>query len=82
MSDKPLIALTMGDPCGVGPEIIVKALHSPEIARICTPLVIGDRPALERALSVCGSTLKIHGITGPEEAGLAPQDSIPLLALS
>jgi len=82
MSEKPLIVVTMGDPCGVGPEIIVKALPSPEIARICMPLVIGDRPALERALSVCGSSLKIHQITEPEEAGVAPQGSIPLLELS
>jgi 4-hydroxythreonine-4-phosphate dehydrogenase len=68
---KPLIAITIGDPCGVGPEIIVKAFCSPEIGSICVPIVIGDRPALERALTVCGSTLKIHEITGPEEAGAA-----------
>jgi len=82
MSDSPLIALTMGDPCGVGPEIIVKALHSPEICRTCLPFVVGDRPALERALAVCGSPLKIHQITGPEGAPAAPRDTIPLLALS
>ncbi|HEX7554849.1 MAG TPA: 4-hydroxythreonine-4-phosphate dehydrogenase PdxA, partial [Geothrix sp.] len=72
----------MGDPCGVGPEIIVKALQSPEIARICLPFVIGDRTSLERALTVCGSTLKIHQIAKPEEAAAAPRDSIPLLELS
>ena len=82
MSERPLIALTMGDPCGVGPEIIVKALRSPETARICVPFVVGDRPALERALAVCGSALKIHQITAPEEAPSAPRDTIPLLALS
>jgi 4-hydroxythreonine-4-phosphate dehydrogenase len=79
---KPLIALTMGDPCGVGPEIIVKALRSPELAGICTPFVIGDRPALERALAVCGSPLNVRQITAPEEAPSAPRDTIPLLALS
>jgi 4-hydroxythreonine-4-phosphate dehydrogenase len=82
MSEKPLIAITMGDPCGVGPEIVVKALQSPEIAGSCQPFVIGDRPALERALAVCGSSLQIHQITAPEEASSAPQDTIPLLALS
>jgi len=79
---KPLIAITMGDPCGVGPEIIVKALRSPEIFNACVPFVIGDSPALERALAVCGSALKIHQISGPEEAGAAPRDAVPLLALS
>lgn len=82
MTEKPLIALTMGDPCGVGPEIIVKALQLPEIAGICRPFVIGDRPALERALAVCGSALKIHPVTTPEEASSAPQGTIPLLAHS
>jgi 4-hydroxythreonine-4-phosphate dehydrogenase len=79
---KPLIAITMGDPCGVGPEIIVTALQPPDIRRICTPFVVGDRPALERALAVCGSTMEIHPITEPEEAPDAPENSIPLLALS
>lgn len=79
---KPLIAITMGDPCGVGPEIIVKALHSPEIANICVPFVIGDRLAMDRALSVCGSSLKIHEIGRPEDARTVPMGSIPLLALS
>jgi 4-hydroxythreonine-4-phosphate dehydrogenase len=82
MSEKPLIAITMGDPCGVGPEIIVKALQSPAIASACVPFVIGDRPALERALAVCGSPLQVHEIAGPEEAGAAPRGTIPLLVLS
>jgi len=39
---KPLIAITMGDPCGIGPEIIIKALSHEEIHDICVPLVCGD----------------------------------------
>ena len=79
---KPLIAITMGDPCGVGPEIIVKAFQSPETAHICVLFVIGDRLAMERALAVCGSHLKIHEITQPEDGLTAPDGVIPLLALS
>jgi len=79
---KPLIAITMGDPCGVGPEIIIKALHSPEIANICVPFIIGDRLAMERALSACGSSLKIHKISQPGDALAVPEGTIPLLALS
>jgi 4-hydroxythreonine-4-phosphate dehydrogenase len=85
MSDstiKPLIGITMGDPCGVGPEIIIKALHSPQAAGSCIPLVIGDRSAMERALSVCNSPRAIHGISQPEDALTAPEGTIPLLALS
>jgi len=80
--DKPLIAITMGDPCGIGPEIIVKALQSPTTANICVAFVIGDRLAMERALGVCGSTLKIQEIAQPEDALAAPEGTIPLLALS
>ncbi len=79
---KPLIAITMGDPCGVGPEIIVKAAQSPETANICVPFVIGDRLAMERAIGVCGSHLKIQEITQPEDTLATPEETIPLLALS
>lgn len=46
---KPILAITMGDPAGVGPEIVVKALGSRRLWRACRPVVIGRRPALEAA---------------------------------
>ena len=42
----PVLALTMGDAAGIGPEIIVKCLTLPEIREICTPVVIGDLDVL------------------------------------
>ncbi len=82
MPEKPLIAITMGDPCAVGPEIIVKAWGRPEVAALCTPLVVGDRLALERALQVCGSRLGIVELAEPEEACRVPDGAIALLPLS
>jgi 4-hydroxythreonine-4-phosphate dehydrogenase len=82
MQPLPLIAITMGDPCGVGPEIIVKALQSPDVAQSCVPFVVGDRCAMERALATCGSSLLLHAITQPEEARNTPAGTIPLLALT
>lgn len=82
MTPRPIIAITMGDPCGIGPEIIVKALQSREIETLCVPLVIGDRRALERGLGVGNSPLTIQEIAMPEEARTVPEGSIPLLALS
>ena len=38
---KPVLAITMGDPAGVGPEIAVKALADPAIYDDCRPLVVG-----------------------------------------
>ncbi|HIJ96998.1 MAG TPA: 4-hydroxythreonine-4-phosphate dehydrogenase PdxA [Desulfuromonadales bacterium] len=82
MHTKPLIAITMGDPSGIGPEIIVQTLQSPDGADLCVPLVIGDRLALERAISVCSSPLTIQEILQPGEARAVPCGTIPLLALS
>ena len=45
---KPIIAVTMGDPAGVGAEVILKALTDPVIKRVCNPLILGDWGVLER----------------------------------
>jgi 4-hydroxythreonine-4-phosphate dehydrogenase len=64
---RPVIAVTMGDPSGIGPEIIVKALADPDLSALCRPLILGDRAALERALAVTGLPLQIQTVldTGP-----------------
>ncbi|MCA1790658.1 MAG: 4-hydroxythreonine-4-phosphate dehydrogenase PdxA [Thioalkalivibrio sp.] len=51
---KPRIAITMGDPAGVGPEIAVKALWSDELRELCEPIVVGDMSVLSRAAQVLG----------------------------
>ena len=48
-SDRPILAITMGDPAGIGPEIIWKALSKPAVFERCRPLVIGDERILGRA---------------------------------
>jgi 4-phospho-D-threonate 3-dehydrogenase / 4-phospho-D-erythronate 3-dehydrogenase len=55
--NKPLLAITMGDPAGIGPEIIVKALQLPRIWRVCRPLIIGSRRILEHIAQSLGSAL-------------------------
>lgn len=67
---KPVIAVTMGDPAGVGPEVIVRALAEPELGDICRPLVLGDPLAMERALAVTGVRLRLETIS----AGPPPED--------
>ncbi len=49
MSHKPIVAVTMGDPAGVGPEVILKALMDPAVRRVCNPLILGDWGVLQRA---------------------------------
>jgi 4-hydroxythreonine-4-phosphate dehydrogenase len=59
---KPRIAITMGDPAGIGPEIIVKALAEDEVARLCQPLVIGHPGRLRQAAAIVGSPTPIREI--------------------
>ena len=56
----PRIGITMGDPTGVGPEIIVKVLSDKSTLRFCRPIVVGDTHALQRAIQLLNSTLKVH----------------------
>ena len=49
---KPIIAITMGDPAGIGPEVIAKALTHEWVLEACSPLIIGSERALKRALRI------------------------------
>jgi len=59
---KPSIGITMGDVCGIGPEIVAKSLVAPEVYDLCRPFVIGDAGALERARKVVGADFSITRI--------------------
>lgn len=48
-SNRPVIGITMGDPAGIGPEIVIKSLADPEITNVCTPVVLGDVGILKKA---------------------------------
>lgn len=67
---RPRIALTMGDPCGIGPEIIVKAFAASDVLSDCVPVVVGDPLALKRAIDLTGANLHVEiarDLTGVEE---------------
>ncbi|MBI1979410.1 MAG: 4-hydroxythreonine-4-phosphate dehydrogenase PdxA [Elusimicrobia bacterium] len=63
---KPVLAITMGDPCGVGPEVVLKSLTSKKIYEVCRPLVIGDAQVF--SLLRLGTALKIRPILNPAQA--------------
>ena len=42
MTARPRVGMTMGDPAGIGPEIVLKALAQAEVRQICAPVVYGD----------------------------------------
>lgn len=69
---RPIIAITMGDASGVGPEIIMKALARADVRARCRPLVIGDAGRLREAGAILGSDLAVAARAAPDEAGYAP----------
>src|SRR5450631_3714508 len=69
---KPVLAVTMGDPAGVGPEITVKALLAPEVREFSRSFVIGDAAVLQQALGFCGLTARLNRIGTPSEARYVP----------
>jgi len=58
----------MGDPAGIGPEVVVKALSNQEIYEKCIPVVIGDYEALQDAIHFSGLDLSLSEIHAPVEA--------------
>ena len=49
VDSRPRLAITLGDPAGIGPEVVLKALQHGEVFASCRPLVIGDQGVLNRA---------------------------------
>jgi 4-phospho-D-threonate 3-dehydrogenase / 4-phospho-D-erythronate 3-dehydrogenase len=66
---KPVIGISMGDPAGIGPEIIVKALARADVRQLCTPVVVGDPIVIERATRIVHSPTKVLALStnGPTE---------------
>jgi 4-hydroxythreonine-4-phosphate dehydrogenase len=65
---KPRIAITIGDPAGIGPEITAKVLADPEIYEISNPVVVGDGHVMQMGLNVARMNLKINTIEKIEQA--------------
>lgn len=93
--ERPIIAITMGDPASIGPELSVKALAHKEIYEICRPLIVGDLGMLEKALTITGlEGYVLNKVTSPEEGvykhgtidvldmELVDKDSLPIGAVS
>lgn len=70
--NRPLLGITMGDPAGVGPEIIARALDRAEVYTTSRPLVLGDAETLRRAISLLDLNLTLHPVTNPAAAMFQP----------
>ena len=63
----PVVGITMGDPVGIGPEILCKALLEPRIYEWCRPLAIGDADTLEAALRLLKRQADINPVRSMDE---------------
>lgn len=64
---KPLIAVPIGDPAGVGPEIVAKSVAAKEVFDAADCVVVGDKTIMENAIKISGVSLDIHVIEKPED---------------
>ena len=65
---KPKLAITMGDPAGIGPEIVVRALSHQETYEKCRPIVMGDAKIINKAVNLLGLDLEVRPVTKVDEA--------------
>ncbi len=64
----PLIAVTLGDPAGVGPEVVAKALARPRVRALADLVVIGNTAVLDRAFALVDSELHAARVADPAES--------------
>ena len=77
---KPIIGVPMGDPAGIGPEIVVKSLNEAQVYEKARPLIIGDAGMLKKAYEFCGLNLRIHAVEHASE-GLYQMGTIDVIDL-
>ena len=66
--DKPLLGITMGDPAGIGPEVIAKALAEQSLRRLCRPIVIGSFPVMQQTVKRLTLKMDVIRVEGHETA--------------
>jgi 4-hydroxythreonine-4-phosphate dehydrogenase len=76
----PRIAIAIGDPAGIGPEISLKAALDAQVRQMCRPLIVGDPLVLDMHARAAGITAPLHVVTAPEDADWT-NDAINLLAV-
>jgi 4-hydroxythreonine-4-phosphate dehydrogenase len=65
---KPILAITMGDPAGIGPEIVAKALDRKTVYDRCNPLVVADAGVMRKAIRATGLSLRIRPVDRVSDA--------------
>ncbi len=75
----PLLAITVGDPAGIGAEVALKALADPAVRACCRPLLVGDAGVVRRALDLCGFEWALDIIATGKLDDASRSDSVAIL---
>ena len=78
---RPILGVTLGDPSGIGPEVLMRALADEAVFRACRPWVLGDAGVLAETGPRLGLALELREISEPEESRGRP-GTVEFLALS
>src|SRR5689334_17589849 len=65
---RPILGISMGDPAGIGPEIIAKALSRPIVHQLCRPIVIGDASVIRKAIGYAGVQADVRSVSRVADA--------------
>jgi 4-hydroxythreonine-4-phosphate dehydrogenase len=68
LASKPILAVTLGDAAGTGPELITKAFGHPDVRAVCRPIVVGDVATLRAALAITRVPATVRVIAAPRDA--------------
>ena len=73
MSNKPVVATMIGDPCGIGPEVVVKSIALGGVHDLCRPLVVGSTESVQQTVDMLKLKHTVRRITDVDDVvGLAP----------
>ncbi|WP_374527010.1 PdxA family protein [Novosphingobium sp.] len=87
---RPVVGTVIGDPAGIGPEVVAMALTSGRVHACSVPLLIGSAAAMERAVMATGGTARVRAMRSVEplsddpaiidilDTGALPDDDLPL----
>ena len=70
---RPRIAVTMGDPAGIGPEVLVRAWARPEVHQWCRPIAVGHPEVLRRAVELCRTGAEVAAVQSVAQIEPAPR---------
>lgn len=69
----PVVGIVIGDPCGIGPEVVAKAWHTGLLHQHCRPVLIGSAAVMAQAAAIAGLSMTVRLLDAPEQGSGRPE---------